>query len=62
MYDTNTQIKFKATMLKSRVHVIALMHIYLLKELYQSPGTAAATNNGTKKVIVKKILLHLMIA
>ena len=31
-YNTNSNIRFKTTMLKSSVNVIIVMHAYLLKE------------------------------
>ena len=34
-YNTNNQIEFKTSTLKSSLYVIIVMHIYLLKELYQ---------------------------
>ena len=33
--NTNNQIKFKTRMLKLNAYVIIVMHVYLLKEIYQ---------------------------
>ena len=62
-YNTNSQIRFKTSMLKSILCDYNDAYI-LIKETITVPNTAAAdahANNANKKVIFKMIL-HLLIA
>ena len=60
-YNTNNQTNLKLQY-KSQVYVIIVMHIYLLKELYQSQHKQGIIQIMEIKNWYLKIVLHLLIA
>ena len=53
MYNTNSQIKFKTSVLRSRLYDYCDAHVLVKGTITVAQETAAAPNNANKKVIFK---------